>query len=47
MNETKRLSLSESSLSSDLAKDFVYDADKRLCCIYYDALVGYVFFCGV
>ena len=33
--------------SSDMAKDFVHDADKRLCCIDYDAIVGYVFFCGV
>jgi len=37
---TKRLGFSESSLSSDMAKDFVYDADKRLCCIYSDAITG-------
>ena len=34
-------------LSTDMAQDFVHDAEKRLCCIYYDATVGYVFFCGV
>ena len=27
-----------------MAKDFVHDADKRLCCIYDDAAAGYVFF---
>ena len=30
-----------------MAKDFVHDADKRLCCIYNDATAWYVFFCGV
>lgn len=27
-----------------MAKDFVHDADKRLCCIYDDAAAGDVFF---
>jgi hypothetical protein len=27
-----------------MAKDFVHDADQRLCCIYDDAAAGYVFF---
>jgi hypothetical protein len=27
-----------------MAKDFVHDADKRLCCIYDNAAAGYVFF---
>ena len=27
-----------------MTKDFVHDADKRLCCIYNDAIAGYVFF---
>jgi len=27
-----------------MAKDFVYDTNKRLCCIYDDAAAGYVFF---
>ena len=34
-------------LSTDMAQDFVHDADKRPGCIYYDATAGYVFFCGV
>ena len=44
MNEYKRFGLSESSLRSDMAKDFVHDADKRLCCIDDDAAAGYIFF---
>ena len=32
---------------SDMAKDFVHDADKRLCCIDYDAIAGYVFLCSL
>ena len=27
-----------------MAKDFVHDADKRLCCIYDDAAARYIFF---
>ena len=27
-----------------MAKDFVHNANKRLCCIYDDAATGYVFF---
>ncbi len=41
---TKRLGLSESRLCLDMAKDFVHDADKRLCCIDGDAAAGEVFF---
>jgi hypothetical protein len=42
----KRLSLSESSLSSDMAKDFVHDALKRRGGVDYDTLRG-IFFCCV
>ena len=37
----------KSILSSDMTKDFVYNADKRLGCIEYDAITGDVFFGGV
>ena len=47
MNPLIKILASRLALSSDMAKDFVHDADKRLCCIDYDATVGYVFFCGV
>ena len=30
-----------------MAKDFIHDADQRLCCIDYDAIAGYVFFCSM
>ena len=30
-----------------MAKDFVHDAEKRLCCIYDDTAAGYVFFCSM
>ena len=28
-------------MALDMAKDFVHDADKRLCCIDYDATAGF------
>jgi len=30
-----------------MAKDFVHDADKRLCCVYEDASAWYIFFCSM
>jgi hypothetical protein len=36
--------VAEDSLSTDMAKDIVHNADKRLYGIDYDAIDGYVFF---
>lgn len=38
------MSLLESSRSTDVAQNFVHDADKWLCCIDDDATARYVFF---
>jgi hypothetical protein len=42
-----RLEVNHKPLRSNMAKDFVHDADQRLCGIDDDATAGYVFFCGV